>query len=104
MTRTTRTKLLKTYLSTEEEETVLRACAAAGTTRSTQARRSLLHWARQQLHGTRRIGYREGPSGAPRRTQLLPCRTNFGITPNVLYQVNGIGANTRGTHGENRHP
>lgn len=101
MTRTTRTKLLKTYLSTEEEETVLRACAAAGTTRSTQARRSLLHWARQQLHGTRRIGYREGPSGQPRRAQLLPCRTNFGITPNILY--NGVGADTRGINGKS-HP
>lgn len=100
---TTRTKLLKTYLSPEEEATVLQACAAAGVTRSTQARRSLLHWARQQHHGKRQIGYREGPNGAPRRTQSLPCRVNFGITPNVLYQVNGIEAETRGKYGEKSH-
>ncbi len=100
---TTRTKLLKTYLSPEEEATVLQACAAAGVTRSVQARRSLLHWARQQQHGTRPIGYREGPNGTPRRTQSLPCRANFGITPNVLYQVNGIEAETRGKYGEKGH-
>ena len=62
---TTRTKLLKTYLDPEEEKTILQACAAAGVTRSDQARQSLLHWARQQHYGSGRSATAKGPV-APR--------------------------------------
>lgn len=83
----TRTKLLKTYLDSEEEKTILQACAAAGVTRSDQARKSLLHWARQQPHGSRPAGHREGPSDGRRRTQLLPCRPNYGVVPKMHMRV-----------------
>lgn len=84
---TTRTKLLKTYLDPEEEKTILQACATAGVTRSDQARQSLLHWARQQRHGSRQIGRREGPSGDKRRSQFLPCRPSFGVIPKMHLRV-----------------
>ena len=84
---TTRTKLLKTYLAPEEEKTILQACAAAGVTRSDQARQSLLHWARQQHYGKRPVGHREGPSGSPRRAQSLPCRPSFGFIPKMNLRV-----------------
>lgn len=88
MSTTTRTKLLKTYLDPEEEKTILQACAAAGVTRSDQARQSLLHWARQQRHGSQPGSRREGPNGGPcRRSQLLPCRPSFGVIPKMHMRV-----------------
>ncbi|QYG07142.1 hypothetical protein [Janthinobacterium sp. PAMC25594] len=88
MNTTTRTKLLKTYLDPEEEKTILQACAAAGVTRSDQARQSLLHWARQQRHGSQPGSRREGPNGGPRRrSQLLPCRPSFGVIPKMHMRV-----------------
>lgn len=85
---TTRTKLLKTYLDAEEEKTILQACAAAGVTRSDQARHSLLHWARQQRHGSQPAAHHEGPNGGRRRrSQLLPCRPSFGVIPKMHMRV-----------------
>lgn len=82
-----RTKLLKTYLAPEEEKTILQACAAAGVTRSDQARTTLLHWARQHHHHRAPVGHREGPSGGKRRSQLLPCRPSFGVVPKMNLRV-----------------
>lgn len=84
---TTRTKLLKTYLHAHEEATILRACAAAGVTRSDQARAVMLHWATEQRHGRRALGRGEGPNEAQRRTQLPPCRPSYGVVPKMHMRV-----------------
>ncbi|WP_317201460.1 hypothetical protein [Janthinobacterium sp.] len=84
---TTRTKLLKCYLLPAEEETILRACAAAGVTRSDQARAEMLHWASRQRHDRRQPIRHEGPNGASRRAQLLPCRPSYGVVPKMRMRV-----------------